>query len=78
MRVFAKQMIGDIYMILILQHYILMTHIVDHPPLAVGETDERISKLENERVNTPDLPQSNYGKFWPKNLIKLVTTRYKS
>ncbi|BCU63778.1 hypothetical protein F941_02841 [Acinetobacter bouvetii DSM 14964 = CIP 107468] len=57
--------------------HILMTHIVDHPPLAVGETDELISKIENERVNTPDLPQSNYGKFWPKNLIKLVTTRYK-
>lgn len=57
--------------------HILMTQIVDHPPLAVGETDEAISKIENERVNTADLPQSNYGKFWPKNLIKLVTTRYK-
>ncbi|MEZ2901894.1 glycosyltransferase family 25 protein [Acinetobacter terrestris] len=58
--------------------HILMTHIVDHPPLAVGETDESISKIENERVNTADLPLSNYGKFWSKNLIKLVTSRYKN
>lgn len=58
--------------------HILMTAIIDHPPLAVGETNEEISKIENERVNTPDLPQSNYGKFWSKNLIKFVTTRYKN
>ncbi|AYA03767.1 glycosyl transferase [Acinetobacter sp. WCHAc010034] len=58
--------------------HILMTHIIEHPPLAVGETDEAISKIENERVNTADLPVSSYGKFWPKNLIKLVTSRYKN
>ncbi len=43
------------------QVHLMMTHVVDHPVIQKGESDERLSAIEAERVDRTDLPVSQYG-----------------
>lgn len=56
--------------------HILMSFIVDHPVIEIGEKDPILSRLESERAKTEDLEKSKYGHGLRKNLAKLSYKRY--
>ena len=55
---------------------ILMTHLIDHPEIELGEKDLQISAIEAERFIAEDIPQSKYGVGLRKNLAKLSSNKY--
>ena len=55
---------------------ILMTHLIDHPEIELGEKDLQISAIEAERFVAEDIPQSQYGVGLRKNLAKLSSNKY--
>ena len=55
---------------------LLMTHLIDHPEIEVGEKDLQISAIEAERVSSEDIPQSKYGNGLRRNIIKLFSIQY--
>ena len=55
---------------------ILMTYLVDHPKIEIGEENLQLSAIEAERVVSKDIPQSKYGSSLRKNLAKLSNKRY--
>lgn len=56
--------------------HILMSFIVDHPVIEIGEKDPILSRLESERAKSEDLEKSKYGHGLRKNLAKLSYKRY--
>jgi len=58
------------------QVHLMMTHVVDHPVIQKGESDERLSAIEAERVDRTDLPVSQYGTPLRYTLGKLKYSTY--
>ncbi|CAI3128176.1 glycosyltransferase family 25 protein [Acinetobacter baumannii] len=56
--------------------HILMSFIIDHPVIEIGEKDPILSRLESERAKTEDLEKSKYGHGLRKNLAKVLHTTY--
>ncbi|MCH2072357.1 glycosyltransferase family 25 protein [Acinetobacter pittii] len=56
--------------------HILMSFIVDHPVIEVGEKDPILSRLESERARTVDLAKSKYGHGLRKNMAKVLNNTY--
>lgn len=55
---------------------ILMTAIVDHPVILAGEQDNQLSSIEKERVNSSDVPVSNFGTPLRYNIAKFFYKKY--
>ena len=58
------------------QSHLLMTYLIDHPEIKVGEKNLQMSTIEAERVVAEDIPQSKYGAGLRKNLAKLSSRKY--
>lgn len=58
------------------QSHILMTYIVDHPEIEMGEKNLQLSAIEAERAISKDIPQSKYGQGLTKNLAKFSSKQY--
>lgn len=56
--------------------HILMTYLVEHPEIAVGETNTQLSAIEAERAKSKDIPQSKYGTSLRKNIAKIKYKKY--
>lgn len=56
--------------------HILMTHLIDHPIINVGEKNTQLSVIEGERVKSFDLPKSRYGESINYNFAKLKYKKY--
>lgn len=56
--------------------HILMTYLVDHPIINVGEKDTQLSAIEGERAKSLDLPKSRYGESINYNFAKLIYKKY--
>ena len=55
---------------------ILMTAIVDHPVILAGEQNNQLSSIEKERVNSSDVPVSNFGTSLRYNIAKFFYKKY--
>ena len=58
------------------QSNILMTYLIDHPVINVGEQNTQLSTIEGERAKSSDLPKSRYGESMNYNLSKLFYKKY--
>lgn len=56
--------------------HILMTDLIDHPVIEIGEKNLNISHIENERAKSSDIAQSKYGKGVRKEWSKLNSTKF--
>ncbi|MGZ7880785.1 glycosyltransferase family 25 protein [Acinetobacter soli] len=56
--------------------HLYMTHLIDHPVIQKGETNQALSAIEAERVDQQGLCKSKYGNSLRRNLAKLFTERY--
>ncbi|EPG2861764.1 glycosyltransferase family 25 protein [Acinetobacter lactucae] len=56
--------------------HILMTYLIDHPVINIGEKDTQLSAIEGERVKSFDLPKSRYGESISYNFAKLKYKKY--
>ncbi|WP_347016975.1 glycosyltransferase family 25 protein [Acinetobacter seifertii] len=56
--------------------HILMTYLVDHPVINLGEKDTQLSAIEGERAKSFDLPKSRYGISLNYNFAKLKYKKY--
>ncbi|WP_202743506.1 glycosyltransferase family 25 protein [Acinetobacter calcoaceticus] len=56
--------------------HILMTYLVDHPVINLGEKDTQLSAIEGERAKSLDLPKSRYGESINYNFAKLIYKKY--
>ncbi|MFW1858325.1 glycosyltransferase family 25 protein [Acinetobacter defluvii] len=57
------------------QSHVLMTYLVDHPVIEIGEKNTQLSSIEAERAKKQDLPKSRYGNSLAYNLAK---SKYKT
>lgn len=55
---------------------ILMTAIVDHPIIAAGEQNSQLSSIEQERVESSDVPMSRFGTPLRYNIAKFLYKKY--
>lgn len=58
------------------QSHIFMTYLVDHPVIAVGETNTQLSLIEAERAKSLDLPVSRYGSSIENLMAKIQFKTY--
>ena len=56
--------------------HLYMTHLIDHPVIQKGETNQALSAIEAERVDPQGLRKSKYGNSLRRNLAKLFSERY--
>ncbi|MGA8884126.1 MAG: glycosyltransferase family 25 protein [Acinetobacter sp.] len=58
------------------QVHLMMTYLVDHPVIQKGESNQRLSAIEAERVDNSPLLKSKYGTGLRKNFSKLFSNLY--
>ncbi|WP_343681826.1 glycosyltransferase family 25 protein [Acinetobacter baylyi] len=56
--------------------HLYMVHLIDHPVIQKGETNQALSAIEAERVDQQGLRKSKYGNSLRRNLAKLFSERY--